>query len=84
VKVSIRFYKDREVRVVWDEENAKWWFAAVDVAAVLSESDTPANYWRVLKTRLNAAPPPKKNIINCNAFKLKASDGKMRRKQLNP
>jgi cell filamentation protein len=54
MKISIRFYKDREVRAVWDEENAKWWFAAVDVAAILSESDDPANYCRVLKNRLNA------------------------------
>ncbi len=23
-KISIRFYNDREVRAIWDEENAKW------------------------------------------------------------
>jgi prophage antirepressor-like protein len=82
VKISIRFYKDREVRTVWDEENAKWWFAAVDIAAILSESDNSANYWRVLKNRLNAEKS--QTITNCNAFKLKAPDGKIRRKQLNP
>ena len=30
MKTSIRFYKDHEVRAVWDEENAKWWFSAND------------------------------------------------------
>ena len=25
-KISIRFFNDREVRAVWDEPNAKWWF----------------------------------------------------------
>lgn len=31
MKTSIRFYKDHEVRAVWDEENAKWWFSANDI-----------------------------------------------------
>jgi cell filamentation protein len=32
-KISIRFYNDREVRVVWDEEKSKWWFSAIDIVA---------------------------------------------------
>lgn len=24
-KISVRFFDDREVRAVWDNENAKWW-----------------------------------------------------------
>ena len=28
-KISIRFYNDREVRAVWDEENSKWWFSVL-------------------------------------------------------
>ena len=31
VKYSIRFYKDKEVRAIWDEENSKWWFSVIDV-----------------------------------------------------
>lgn len=30
-KISIRFYNGREVRAVWDEENAKWWFSVLDI-----------------------------------------------------
>lgn len=30
-KVSIRFYNEREVRAVWDEERSKWWFSVQDV-----------------------------------------------------
>ena len=75
-KISIRFFKDREVRAVWDDANAKWWFAVVDVVAVLSDSADPANYWRVLKKRLNAVK--NETITKCNAFKLKAADGKLR------
>jgi cell filamentation protein len=28
---SIRFYKDKEVRAIWDEKDSKWWFSAVDI-----------------------------------------------------
>ena len=27
-KISIRFFNDREVRAIWDEENNKWWFTS--------------------------------------------------------
>ena len=30
-KISIRFYNDREVRAIWDEEKSKLWFLAVDI-----------------------------------------------------
>jgi len=29
--VSIRFFNDREVRAVWDEEYNKWWFSVLDI-----------------------------------------------------
>lgn len=54
-KLSIRFYKDREVRAVWDDENDKWWFSVIDVVGVLNEQDDyqkNRNYWKNLKTKL--------------------------------
>ena len=54
-KISIRFYDDREVRAVWDEQNAKWWFSVLDIVALLTgqEDYTKArNYWKYLKPRL--------------------------------
>ena len=30
-KESIRFFNDREVRAVWDEEHSKWWFSVLDI-----------------------------------------------------
>ena len=33
-KKSIRFFNDREVRAVWDDENSKWWFSATDIELV--------------------------------------------------
>ena len=75
-KVSIRFFNDREIRAVWDDAAAKWWFCAVDVVAALSGSANPSNYWYVLKNRLKkAAAEP---LTNCKGFGLVAKDGKRR------
>ena len=38
-KISIRFYNDRKVRAIWDEENSKWWFAILDIAGILNDQD---------------------------------------------
>jgi len=54
-KVSIRFFDDREVRAVWDDENSKWWFSVLDIVAVLTNQDDYSktrNYWKYLKAKL--------------------------------
>ena len=54
-KISIRFFDDREVRAVWDEENAKWWFSVLDIVAVLTNQNDytkTRNYWKYLKAKL--------------------------------
>jgi len=54
-KISIRFFDDREVRAVWDEQKAKWWFSVLDIVAVLTDQDDytkTRNYWKYLKTKL--------------------------------
>ena len=75
-KISIRFFDNKEVRAVWDEQNNKWWFSAVDVVAVLSESNDPRNYWYVLKSRLKK--DNNQLLTNCKGLKLTAPDGKRR------
>ena len=35
-KVSIRFFNDREIRAVWDDAAAKWWFSVLDVVGALN------------------------------------------------
>ena len=75
-KISIRFFNDREVRAVWDETDCKWFFAAVDIIAVLSDSADPRNYWYVLKNRLKKAQS--QLLTNCKGLKLTAPDGKRR------
>ena len=52
MKTSIRFFNNREVRAVWDEDCTKWFFSVLDVVgAINSESDyqKTRNYWKYLK-----------------------------------
>lgn len=73
---SIQLFNDRKIRTVWDGNEEKWYFSIVDVVAVLTESANPQTYWRVLKKRLLAEGD--ESVTNCNAFKMRAADGKMR------
>lgn len=73
-KISIRFFDDREVRAVWDEENNKWWFSVLDIVAALTGSVNPRKYWSVLKTRLKKEG--NQLTTKCRQLKLVASDGK--------
>lgn len=76
-KVSIRFYNDREVRAIWDEENQKWFFSVLDVIAAINEQDDytkTRNYWKFLKTKLKKEISELVSVTN--QLKLKAADGK--------
>jgi cell filamentation protein len=76
---SIRFFDDREVRAVWDDEHAKWWFSVLDIVGVLNEEPDYSkvrNYWKYLKNKLK-----KENnqlVSATNQLKLLAPDGKHR------
>ena len=73
---AIQLFEERKVRTIWDDEHEKWYFSIVDVVAVLTESENPQTYWRVLKNRLKKEGH--ETVTNCNALKLRAADGKMR------
>ncbi|EKU90238.1 BRO-N domain-containing protein [Bacteroides oleiciplenus] len=75
-KESLKLFEDRKVRTVWDDEQEKWYFAIVDVVAVLTDSSNPQTYWRVLKKRLLSEG--NETVTNCNGLKMQAADGKMR------
>ena len=78
-KISIRFFDDREVRAVWDEENNKWWFSVLDIVAVLTNQDDYAktrNYWKYLKAKLKKENSEVVSITT--QLKLLAPDGKKR------
>lgn len=78
-KVSIRFYKDREVRAIWDEEKSKWWFSAIDIIRAINEEADyvkAGNYWRWLKKKLTTDGVQLVSVTH--EFKFEAPDGKKR------
>ena len=78
-KISIRFFKDQEIRAVWDDEQAKWWFSVLDIVGVLNEEPDykkVRNYWKYLKSKLKTE---NKEVVSAtNQLKLLATDGKKR------
>lgn len=78
-KISIRFFDDREVRAIWDEENAKWWFSVLDIVALLTDQDDytkTRNYWKYLKAKLKKE---NSQVVSATTqLKFLAPDGKRR------
>lgn len=78
-KISIRFFDDREVRAIWDEEDAKWRFSVLDIVAVLTDQNDyvkTRNYWKYLKAKLKKE---NSEVVSATTqLKLLAPDGKKR------
>ncbi|MCB0513847.1 MAG: Fic family protein [Bacteroidetes bacterium] len=79
LKISIRFFQDQEVRAVWDEQNAKWWFSVLDIVAVLNNKEDynkTRNYWKYLKAKLKKE---NNEVVSATTqLKIFAPDGKKR------
>ena len=75
-KDAIKIFENKKIRAIWDDTKEEWYFSIVDVVAVLTESNNPQTYWRVLKKRL--LDEGNQTVTNCNALKMPATDGKMR------
>jgi len=76
-KLSFRFYKDHEVRAIWDEEQNKWWFSVLDVVGAINDQrdyQKNRNYWKYLKTKLRKEG--NELVSATNQLKLLAADGK--------
>jgi len=78
-KQSIRFYKDREVRAIWSDEQNKWFFSVLDIIGAINEQNDyqkNRNYWKYLKTKLQKE---QNEVVSAtNQLKLLAPDGKHR------
>ena len=70
IKHSIRYFNNKPVRAVWDNENSMWWYSAVDFIAILVEPNSPRRYWNNVKVRNPELSP------FCGQLKLYADDGK--------
>ena len=76
-KISIKFYNDKPVRAIWNEESSQWYFSVLDVVgAIRNESDYSKNrnYWKYLKSKLKKENSQLVSVTN--QLKLEANDGK--------
>ena len=76
---AIQLFEGKRVRIVWDEEQEKYYFSVVDIVQVLTNSadyQTARKYWKVLKGRL--IKEGNETVTNCYQLKLPAADGKKR------
>ena len=70
IKHSIRYFNNKPVRAVWDNDNSLWWYSAVDFINILVEPNSPRRYWNNVKVRNLELSP------FCGQLKLYADDGK--------
>ena len=70
IKHSIRYFNNKKVRAIWDNDNSLWWYSAVDFISILVEPNSPRRYWNNVKARNPELSP------FCGRLKLYASDGK--------
>lgn len=69
-----KLFENDTIRTIWNNEEEKYYISVVDIVGVLSQSDNPRNYWKVLKHRLKQEG--NESVTNCNQLRLKSSDGK--------
>ena len=48
---AIQLFEGKKVRIVWDEEQEKYYFSVVDIVQVLTDSTNPTDYLKKLRKR---------------------------------
>ncbi|MBQ9728180.1 MAG: Bro-N domain-containing protein [Clostridia bacterium] len=76
METKLKLFNEKQIRTSWNADEEEWYFAVVDVVAVLTESIDPPAYWRKLKQRLK--DEGNETVTNCHGLKMPAADGKMR------
>ena len=71
---AIQLFEGLQIRVIWDDEQEKYFFSIVDVIKVLTDTPNAHNYWKVLKHRLKKEG--NESVTNCNQLKMPSADGK--------
>lgn len=71
---NIKLFENKQIRSDWNEEEQEWYFAVVDVVAVLTDSADPKDYWYRMKKREKVSGFELSTI--CRQLKLVANDGK--------
>ncbi len=69
-------FEGNKIRSIWNSDKEEYYFSVIDVIGALTESNDPSHYWRTLKSRM--IKEGNETVTNCDTFKLKAKDGKLR------
>ena len=72
---AIQLFEGKKVRIVWDEEQEKYYFSVVDIVQVLigsSDYQQARKYWKVLKGRL--IKEGNESVTNCHRLKFHGID----------
>ena len=48
---AIQLFEGKRVRIVWDEEQEKYYFSVVDIVQVLTDSENPTDYLKKIRKR---------------------------------
>ena len=75
-KNALAVFERYNIRRQYYEKADKWYFSIIDVIYALTESKSPAAYWRKLKQRLKEEG--NQTVTNCHALKMLSADGKKR------
>jgi len=81
MKPGMTLFEDYQIRRVYDEEAAIWWFSVIDIVQVLTQQhdyQAARKYWNKLKQRL--AKEESQLVTDCHQLKMTAIDGKQRTK----
>ena len=73
---AIKLFENAKVRIVWDDEQEKYFFSIVDVIQILTDTDRPRKYWSDLKTKLIKEGSEVSEKIG--QLKMTSPDGKQR------
>jgi hypothetical protein len=76
---AIKLFNDTKVRAKWDEEKELWYFAVIDIVAILTDQPDALRarkYWNKLSQRLREEGS--EVVTKCHRLKLPAEDGKLR------
>ncbi len=70
IKHSIRYFNNKPIRAVWDNDKSMWWYSAIDFIDALAQPNSARRYWYNIKTRNQELSK------FCGQLKLYAKDGK--------
>lgn len=74
---AIKLFEDKNIRVVWDDIEEKYFFSITDVISVLTNSNRARKYWSDLKKKITNEDGYTQLSDKIGQLKMKSSDGKM-------